>query len=158
GAEQVFDLAPEAVFLGEDTLLAFEFGEFAQEFFLARTEFFGHFDLDDDDEIAAPTGAEVGQARAVDAEDRAVLGAPGDDDGSLVVEGRHFDVGAEGGLGVTDGHLKDQVVAVALEDLVLLNSNDDMQVAPHAGPLGGELGWWRFAFAADAHGLTIADA
>src|SRR5690606_17614744 len=67
------------------------------------------------------------------------------------VQGRHFDLGAEGGLCKSQRHLAMQVVAIALEDVMLANFNFDIQIARFG------TGRTRLALAAEADAIAGID-
>ena len=71
----------------------------------------------------------MGDAPAPDSEGGAGLCAGRDAQGDGDVEGRHFDLRAQGGLSDGDALLGDDVVFVALEARVRLKMDDDVQVA-----------------------------
>ena len=75
---------------------------------------------------------EVLDAAAFEAKHRAVLGAGRDFDRDGRVQGGHFHLGAEGGLGEADGHFAKEVVAVALKNLMGLDMQNDVQIAGRA--------------------------
>src|SRR6187431_661554 len=83
-------------------------------------------------QVAGVARAHALDALAAQAEGLAVLGAFGQVDLGLTAERRHLDRAAERGVGDADRHRAVQVVAVALEDLVLLDPDLDVEVAVRA--------------------------
>ena len=89
-------------------------------------------------QVAAAVFAQERDAFAADADDAAALGAGGDFQGDLfAVEGGNGELVAERGLGDVDGHLEQQVVALALEEAVRLDVQHDVQMAGYAAARGG---------------------
>src|SRR5690606_14766416 len=82
----------------------------------------------------------------------AMLRAFGDVDLRLATQRRHFDAAAQGCGGQRHGHVAVQVVAIALENLVLLDADLDVQIACRAA-IGARLA---IARRADAHALVDA--
>src|SRR5690606_6148698 len=66
-------------------------------------------------------------------------------------ERRDADLRAERSLGEADGHAQDQVVAVTDEQVVLLDADDDVQVAARSAQRA------RLALARHADGLAVVD-
>ena len=110
--------------------------------------------LDDDLDqlVAAAPAADVGHAAALEPEHVAALRPPGDVQPVGAVEGRHLDLGAEGGLREADRHLAEQVVAVALEERVLADQDLDAEVAPRGAGVA------RLALAAELEPHAALDA
>src|SRR5690606_31310465 len=91
-------------------------------------------------------------ALAAQTEGLAVLGALRDVDLGLAAQGRHLDAATQRRRGQRHGHRAVQVVAVALEDLVLLDADLDVEVAGRAA-IGARLA---VAGRADAHAFVDA--
>src|SRR5947209_5807298 len=118
---------------------------------LGGGELLRHGHLGRDEEV---TGALAeGHAAALDPERAARLGAARDleSDGSAV-EGRHLDLGPEGGFGEGDGHGEEQVLAFAVEQLVGCDMDDHVEVARRAAIPS------RAAATLQADALTVVDA
>src|SRR5512140_3047367 len=89
----------------------------------------GDFYVDANVEIAGTVALNIFHALSLEAEHGARLGAGRDSDGAFAVEGRHVAVGAESGLHEAHRHFTAQVVAVALEDFMRSDVEDDVEVA-----------------------------
>jgi len=120
---------------------------------LGGVEIGGDFNGDADKEVALAMSLDIADTPAFESEGGAALGAGGQADqgfglsASFAVEGRNFDFGAESRLREIDGYFADEIVAFALEDLVIFNVDDDIQVAGRTAALargaiarGAELG------------------
>src|SRR3546814_3320413 len=83
-------------------------------------------------QIARIAGAHAADALAAQAESLAGLRAPGNGDLGLAAQRGHLQLAAQGRRGERNGELAVQVVAVALEDLVRLDVDLDVQVARRA--------------------------
>jgi len=104
--------------------------ELLEELALLGGEALRDDDADEDVEIAAAPAAERRDALALEAQDRAGLGALGHGELRLPsVERRDLEGGAEGGLRDAHWHLAEEVRAVALEERVLRHPQDDVEVA-----------------------------
>src|SRR3990167_7265234 len=103
-------------------------------------------------QVAGVAGAHAFDAFAAQAEGLAALGAFGQVDGGLALQRGHVDLAAQGGDGHAHRHLAVQVVAFALEDVVLAQADLDVEVARGAAVLA------RFAVAGAADALAIVDA
>ena len=105
-----------------------------------------------DEQVAVAAAADVGHAAAANAERRAGLRAGRDRERLVAVERRNPDLAAERERREVQRHFAVQVVAVALEERVLLHVDHDVEIAARtaAGP--------RFAFAAQAQTLAGGDA
>ena len=114
----------EGVFFG-----AAEFGKFLELGFLGRRQMCGHFNRHAHVQVAMTMALEVLDTFSFEPKHRARLRAGRDFDGGAAIEGGNFDVGPNGGLDKTDRHLAQQVLAVALKDLVRADMQDDVQVA-----------------------------
>ena len=103
-------------------------GELLQCATLLAGEAGGHFDVYADELVAGAAGAELGHAFAADAEGGAALRGGRDLERGLAGEGGHFDGASQGGEGELDRDLAEEIVAVALEQLVLLDGDDDADI------------------------------
>ena len=103
-------------------------------------------------QIAGVAAAHALDALATQAEGLAALGAFGQVDGGLALQRGHVDLAAQGGGGDADRHLAVQVVALALEDVVLAQPDLDVEVASRTAVLA------RLAVAAGADALAVVDA
>src|SRR5215211_7029966 len=126
-------------------------GELAQQLALLARELLGHGHLEADQQVAAALAAAAGHAPAPDPEGAAVLGARRDLEGHRAVQGRHLQLGAEGGLGEGHGHGDGQVLAAAPEQGVRGDPDLDDQVA------GGGAGLARLALALEPDGGAVVD-
>ncbi|KAF4530304.1 hypothetical protein B566_EDAN018442 [Ephemera danica] len=88
-------------------------------------------------QVARVAGANALDAFAPQAEGLAVLRALGYLDFRLAAQGGHFDAAAQGDAGQAHGHVAVQVITIALEDLVLLDANLDVQIARRAAVAAG---------------------
>ena len=123
----------------------------AEQFLLLAVQFFGHFQQDRNDELAAPTAAQIGQPRIFDTEEFPVLCARLECQLCLFFECRNFQRRAKCGLAEADRHAKDKVVFLSTEELMLLNPYDNMQVATRA-IIGS-----RLTFSGHTDGLAVSD-
>src|SRR3990167_3871094 len=151
-AEEALELVGPALAAGRVASAAFfqRFFQLAQELALVLGEFDRGFHGDVAVQVAGVAGAHALDALAAQAELLAGLGAFGDVDGCLARERRHLNLAAQRCGDEAHRHLAMQVVAVALEDVVLLEANLDVQIARWA-TVGA-----RFAGAADAHAMVDA--
>jgi hypothetical protein len=105
------------------------FVELFQQLALVLGQLDGRFQADVAVQIARVAGAHALDALAAQAKLLAGLRAVGNVDGGLAVERRHLDLAAQRGGGKADRHHAVQIVAVALEDVVLFQTNLDEQIA-----------------------------
>ncbi len=97
-------------------------------------------------------GAEAWHAFAAELEERAALGAGGNLERTLAFEGRDPDLAADGGGDEFDRDLAEKVIFLALEDFVLLDVDDDVEVAGRTAADAG------LAIAGGAEAGAILDA
>src|ERR1041385_5666346 len=110
-------------------------------------------DLHGDEQVAtAAAGDDVGHAAAAKAEGRAALRALGNLERLLTLERWDGDVAAERHRRIVHRNLAEQIVAIAVEERVLLHVDDDVEVA------GRTAAGTRLAFAAQAQALAAGDA
>src|ERR1041385_8695373 len=110
-------------------------------------------DLDGDEQVAtAAAGDDVGHAAPAEAEGRAALCPFGNLERLFTLEGRNGDVAAEGHRRIVHGDFAEQIVAVAMEERVVLHMDDNVEVA------GRTASGARLAFAAQAQALAARDA
>ena len=83
-------------------------------------------------QVTRTTTAHRRHTLATQAELLASLGAFRNLQLHATIKGRHFQLTTQGGIGVADGHFAVQVLAVALEDLVLTHTDHHVQVASRA--------------------------
>src|SRR5437763_324805 len=95
-------------------------------------------------------GAQIRQALATELEDLAMLGARRDFDLLLAGKHRDFQLSPQGGLRERDGDLADQIIVMALEELVGLDDDVGMQIARRAAAHA------RLALAAQDDRLALA--
>ena len=103
-------------------------------------------------QVALDAGVQALDAFAAQAELFAVLRAFGDGNDGLAFERGHFGFAADGRRGEADGHDAVQVVAVALEDVVLFHAHFNVEVAGRAAVHAG------FAVAGGAQAHAVVDA
>src|SRR5215218_6608959 len=126
-------------------------GELAQQLALLARELLGHGHLEADQQVAAALAAAAGHAPAPDPEGAAVLGAGRHLEGDRAVQGRHLELGPQGGLGEGHRHGDGQVLAAAPEQGVRGDPDLDDQVA------GGGAGLARLALALEPDGGAVVD-
>src|SRR5690606_21594621 len=112
--------------------------ELLEQLALVLGELNGGFRLDVTVEVARVARAHALDALATQAEGLAVLRAFGDGDFRLAPQGGHLDSAAQGRRGQRNGDGAVQVVAIALEDLVFLDADLDVEVA-RGTPIGARL-------------------
>jgi hypothetical protein len=127
-AEKVSSLGEEPATDGVDVFVA-KVSEFLELGFLGGVQVGWDFDGNAHVEIAMPISLDVLHAFAFKPENGSVLGAGRDLDSGLSFEGGNIDLRAQGGLNKTDRNIANQVVSVALEDLMSLNVEDDIEIA-----------------------------
>ena len=127
-------------------------GELAQQLFLRACQVFRDLHRNGYKLVAASGAAQIGDALAAQAEDRAGLRPLGDGELDLAVERGDLHLGAEGGLRVADLLLEQDGGAVALETGVRAHDDGHQQIACRAavGP--------RVAAAGLGDGLPVVDA
>lgn len=103
--------------------------KFFQKLALMLAELDGRFYRDVAVQVAWKTGPNAFDALATQPELLAGLGALGQVDGRFAIQGGHYHLTAQCGGGETDGHGAMQVVAIALEHLVFLQSDFNVQIA-----------------------------
>lgn len=107
-------------------------GELFQFGALRAVEPCWHFDVHPDTQVAMAVAFEVAESFAFQTENGAVLCAGRDSDLRRAVECWHFDVGAQRGLRKTYGHIAQEVISVASENIVRFDVEDDVEVAVRA--------------------------
>src|SRR5215469_16415847 len=117
--------------------LAVELGEFLEQLALPGREAARRFDGDAHKLIAAAVAMEIDDSLTLEPQYFARLRAGGDLEMHLAFEGRDFDLGAEGSLRETDRHLDNHVVVLAHEERMLLDVDDDVEVAGRAAAEAG---------------------
>ena len=132
-------------------LLAATGGEVLEFAALLGGEFGRHFDGHADEELPVCGPAQVRHAFAAEFKDGAILRAGGDFDAGFSVEGGHGDLATEGGGDEGHGNLAEQVVAVAGEDGMLADVDDDIKIAARGTAHAG------FAVAAGAEAGAVLD-
>src|SRR5262249_36512688 len=127
-AKQLFGFLKEA--LAERIFFsAAKLREFLELVFLRGREMSWDFDVDSDVEVAVAIALDIPNAVTFEAEHGARLGAGRNFDDCFSVHGRNLDLRAQGGLNKTYGDFAKQVVAVALEEFVWANVQNDVEVA-----------------------------
>src|SRR5487761_1531671 len=112
----------------------------------------GDGDVDDAQLVAAPAAAHMGHAHPGDLHHLAVLGARGDLDLMLAVDGGHGDAVAEDGLGHGHRQLVEEVLAAPHQVRVRGDAEADVQVTAAAAPRS------RLALPLVAEGDVLVDA
>ena len=153
-AEEIFEPVGPAFFAGGVFVAALLEGglQFAKEFALLFGEFDGGLHTHVAIQIAFGAGVQALDAFAAQAELFAALRAFRHGDEGFAFERGHFGFAADGRRGEADGHDAVQVVAVALEDVVLFHAHFDVEVAGRAAVDAG------FAVAAGAQAHAVVDA
>src|SRR5687767_11667826 len=126
--------------------------QLVQELALVFGELDRRFDRDMAIQVAGIAGTHALDTLAAQAELLACLSALGNVDRRLALQGGHLDLAAQRRPRETDRYHAMQVVAVALEDLVLLEPDLDVQVTRRPA-VGARLA---VAGAADAHAVVDA--
>src|SRR6266404_3322607 len=130
-AEHLLDLLEEAL-AHRVHLLAGHARELLEQLALARGELARRLDDDAHEVVAAPVAVEIGDALALQLEDRPRLRPRRNAHPQLSLERRHLEVGAERRLREADRHVADDVVLFATEQGVILHTDDDVEVARRA--------------------------
>src|SRR6185503_10911583 len=135
-AKDVFDLAEDpAIFVFVfarcrlDLCFGQRFGELFEQLLLLLGQALRCHALNRHEQIALTAARHIGHAFAAQAEGRSRLGAFGNLDGLVTIEAGHFDLSAERKRGEGQRHRAMQVVAIALEELVLLHEDDHVEIA-----------------------------
>src|SRR5450830_1795122 len=126
--------------------------EFFQQFTLATAQVHRGLDGHTAHQVTRTTTAHRGNALAAQTELLAGLGTFRNLQLDATVQGRHFQLAAQGCVDEADRHFAEQVLAVALENIVLANIDHDIQVA------GRTTLRTRLAFAGQANTVTGIDA
>src|SRR3989338_4515012 len=113
------------------------FIQFLEQLTLVLGELDRRLDHDVAVQVARVAGADALDALATQAEGLAMLRAFGDVDLRLATERRHFDAAAQGCRGQRHGHVAVQVIAIALENLMLLDADLDVQISCRAAIRAG---------------------
>ena len=124
-AEKVFGFFEKAPRDGVHAFIA-KFGEFLEFGPLGVVEVGGNFDGDADVEVSMAEALDVFDAFALEAESGAGLGAGRDFDVRLAAQRGDFHLRAESGLHEAHRHFADQIIAVALKDVVRLDVEDNV--------------------------------
>src|SRR6266568_6984800 len=132
--------------------LFFEAFEFLEEFFLFGADVCRSYYFDNNVLVATSSAVDDRNAKIFQTEAAARLGAGRDtQNAGFTIDSWHFDLGAKGSLGEADRQLVDDVVGLPFEEGVLLDGQDNVQVA------GGAATSTHFAFAGDTDVDTIVD-
>src|SRR5579863_3624190 len=132
--------------------LAVELGEFLEQLALARRQAARRFDDHLDQLIAAPVAVKIDDALALEPQDFSRLRARRNLELHFALERRHFDLGAHRRLRKADRHLDYHVVVLAHEHLVLLDVDDDVEIALRSAAVAG------LALAAQLEARSVIDA
>src|SRR5580704_15999674 len=130
---------------------AVELGEFFEQLALARGQAARGFHYNFYQLIAASVAVEIDDALALEAQDFSRLRSRRDLELHLAFERRHFDLGSDRRLRETDRRLDDHVVVLAHEHLVLLDVDDDVEIALRPAAVAG------LAFAAQLEPRAVVD-
>ena len=112
--------------------------EFLQDPPLLGRERRRHLHVDPDELVSVAAAAQRGHAPVAQAEGRCALRAGRYLEARLARERRHLDRAAKRRQGELDGDLAEEIVPLALKELVLLHRQDDVQV-PGGSPGRGRL-------------------
>ena len=126
--EQILCLLEEAL---ADRIHVFvaRFGELLQLGFLSVGQLRGHFHVDADMQIAVAVALKIFHTFAAQPEHRVGLCASGDFDRGLVGERGHLNLCTQRSLDETHGHFAEQIIAIALENLVRLEMQHHVEIA-----------------------------
>ena len=127
-AEKILGFFQEALADGIHRFVA-QLGELLQLGALGGVEAGGHLDIRPHQQVAVAVALHVFDSPAFQSKYGAGLGPRRHFDQGFAGERGHLDLRAQGGLHKADGHLAIQVVALALEDFMLLDMDDDGQVS-----------------------------
>jgi hypothetical protein len=126
--EQVFRLCEKA--LAQGALLAIaKIGELLELGLLRSGQVCGHFDIDAHVQIAMAVALDILNSFPFEPEQGSGLGAGWHADIGLSIQSWNVNLGPESRLDETHGDLAKQIIAVALENLVRLDMQDDVQVS-----------------------------
>src|SRR5688572_17056477 len=127
-------------------------GELLEQFLLLARELLRRRQLHADDQVPPPSPRHVGHPAATQRERGAALRAFRNRVGFLALERRDLDIAAQREGRVVQGDLAEQIVAVALKERMVLDVDDDVQVAGRSsrGPC--------FALPAETQALSGGDA
>ena len=89
----------------------------------------GHFHVDADVQVALTVALDVLDSFAAQSEQRSRLRASGDFNGGFVCERGYLNFRAERRLNKTHGHFAQQIVTVALENIVRLEMQHHVEIA-----------------------------
>ena len=137
--------------------MVFSLGKLAENFLLLCGEFLWNLNLDNRYKIAMPTRTEVGKSLAIELIDITVLGTCVDAELATAINRGNIDLSTESGLRKTDRKFDDKVVTVTLEEWVVFDTDDDMEIATEALPLGRSLGRRGFALTLHTHSLPFVN-
>src|SRR6186713_538958 len=139
GFEEVLDSVAPSLRRGRMAVARLAEGlvELAQQLSLVLGELDRRLDADVAVQVAGVARPHALDALAAQAEGLAVLGAFGQVDLGLAAERRHLDRAAERCARHADRHRAMQVVAVALEDVVRLHADLDVEIAVRAAVRAG---------------------
>src|SRR5215813_4974130 len=144
--EHIFYLVKEVLIV----LLAFKTSELLKQAFLVNGQIGWRYYLDDDMLVATCTAVNHRYTHAFEAEGTVTLCAGGNFEGScFTIDGWHLDFVAKSSLGETDGQFIDDIIALALEDMMRLYTKDDIEIARSATARAN------LAFAGYTHVYTI---
>src|ERR1035437_5121581 len=104
-------------------------GQLGHQLALGAAELSGHLDQHLHNQVAAAVFVKVGNALAADSQLLPVLSAFRDLDCHLAVDGGNLDLRAQCGLRKADGDYAMQILAVALEKVVRLDGEDNIEIA-----------------------------
>src|SRR5262249_35276606 len=150
--EEFLHLREEARGGWRGLLVAFAL-ELVEQLALAPGQVLGRLDLDLDVHVAGHLRTQHRHALALEPELLAGLRSLGNFHARLAaIHGRHIDVAAERSGGHGDGHTAKDVGAIALEELVRLDRQEDVKIARRAAAHSG------LAFAGEANARAILHA
>ena len=144
--------ALDETFLGRREFLADKLGKLLEFFALLGGEFLRHGDVESRHEVAASAVVEDGHPLPSQFENSAALRASRDFQFGGPFERGHVDFTAKCGGGKADGHFAIKVLAVALENIVFLDVDDDVEIATRTATDAG------LAVAGDAEARAVVNA
>src|SRR5882757_1203953 len=131
---------------------AVELSEFLEQFALARSQAARRFDDDLDELIAASVAVKIDNSLALEAQDLSRLRGRRNLEFHFAVERRNFNLCADRRLRETDRRLDYHVVVLTHEHLVLLDVDDNVEIALRSAAVAG------LALAAQLQPRAIVDA
>ena len=129
--EEGFHLVKEAVAVLFHRHAAL-FGKFFEQFFLASGQFGGNLNLDDKYLIAGTLVLEAGNTQAFDAQGFILLRAGRNLDDRIAFQRGNLDLSSEYGCDELNGDVTEDILPLALKELVRLDGNCHIEIARRA--------------------------